>query len=121
MVYNVYVGRRGRQREARVQKRARAPRDRMARVQVSDETWAAYRAALGTTPVSVALGRLVEREVAARRRRAASDADGVRHAVEDARVVVDELSALITRLELQSNRPASIPGASSGTSDVPFD
>jgi hypothetical protein len=40
----------------------------MARVQVSDEVWAAYRAQLGTTPVSVGLGRLVEREVARRRR-----------------------------------------------------
>jgi hypothetical protein len=93
----------------------------MARVQVSDDTWVAYRAALGTTPVSVALGRLVEREVAARRRRVASDADGVRHAVDDARAVVDELSALIARLERRGNGPASTSGASSATSDVLFD
>jgi hypothetical protein len=33
----------------------------MARVQVNDKTWA-YRGALGSIPVSVALGRLVERE-----------------------------------------------------------
>lgn len=74
----------------------------MARVQIRDETWSAFRAGLGSTPVSVALGRLVEREVAACQRRAASDAGGVRQAVDDARIVVDELSALITRLELQS-------------------
>jgi hypothetical protein len=46
IVYDVYVGRRGRQREQRAQERARAPRDRMARVQVNDDTWAAYRAGL---------------------------------------------------------------------------
>jgi hypothetical protein len=71
----------------------------MARVQVSDETWAAYRASLGTIPVSRALGRLIEREVAAHRRRTALDADGVRDAVRDARFVARELERLITRLE----------------------
>jgi len=71
----------------------------MARVYVSDDTWTAYRAALGSTPVSVALGRLVEREVAAHRRRTALDADGVREAVQGARLVADELAALIERLE----------------------
>jgi hypothetical protein len=92
----------------------------MARVQVSDETWSAFRAALGTTPVSVELGRLVEREVASRRRRTASDAGGVRQAVDDARIVVDELSALVARLErTQVAGPASV--AASATSDVMFD
>lgn len=71
----------------------------MSRVHVSDDTWTAYRAALGATPVSVALGKLVEREVAAHRRRSALDADGVRDAVQDARLVADELAALIARLE----------------------
>jgi hypothetical protein len=71
----------------------------MARVQVNDDTWAAYRAGLGTTPVSVALGRLVEREVANHRRRAALDADGVREAVREARSVAGELENLIWRLE----------------------
>jgi hypothetical protein len=99
IVYNVYVGRRGRQREQRAQERARAPRDRMARVQVSDEIWTAYRASLGTTPVSVGLGRLVEREVASHHRRTAPDADDVREAVKEARGVVDELVALIARLD----------------------
>jgi hypothetical protein len=76
----------------------------MARVQVSDETWSAFRAGLGSTPASLALGRLVEREVASWRRRAAADAGGVHRAVADARQVVDELSAMIRRLELAQSR-----------------
>ncbi len=71
----------------------------MARVQIDDDTWSLFRASLGSTPVSVALGKLVEREVAAHRRRTAIDADGVREAVESARDVADELAALIVRLE----------------------
>jgi hypothetical protein len=80
----------------------------MARVQVSDEVWSAFRASLGATPVNVALGELVRREVGRRERRTASDEQGVRRAVEDARAVADELRALIARLD----RPASTTGAS---------
>jgi len=71
----------------------------MARVQVGDETWSVFRASLGATPVSVALGKLVERDVARHNRRTAVDADAVRDAVQDARVVADELATLIARLE----------------------
>jgi hypothetical protein len=71
----------------------------MARVQVSDEVWAAYRAGLGATPVSVALGELVRREVGRSARRSASDLEGVRIALEDARQLADELGSLIARLE----------------------
>ena len=72
----------------------------MARVEVSDETWSAFRASLGATPASVALGRLVEREVAALRRRVAPDAEALRGAVAtEARAVVSELQQLISRLE----------------------
>jgi hypothetical protein len=71
----------------------------MARVQVSDETWAAYRSTLGATPVSVALGKLVDREVLRHHRRTAVDAAGAKDAVEDARAVARELTALISRLE----------------------
>ncbi len=71
----------------------------MARVQITDETWAAFRAQLGTTPVSVALGRLVDREVGRTARRSASDVEHVRVALEDAREVASELASLITRLE----------------------
>jgi hypothetical protein len=79
----------------------------MARVQASDETWAAFRAQLGVTPVSVALGRLVEREVARTARSSASDAEGVRVALEDAREVAGELAALIARLEPLAGAPVS--------------
>ena len=71
----------------------------MARVQVSDEVWATYRASLGATPVSVALGKLVRREVGRAARRSASDADGASLALEDARQLSDELASLIARLE----------------------
>jgi hypothetical protein len=81
----------------------------MTRVQVSDETWAAYRVALGATPVSVALGQLVEREVASHHRRTALDAEGVRDAVRDARAVAGELERLIARLEQAvAHRPATL-------------
>jgi hypothetical protein len=77
----------------------------MARVHVSDETWAAFRAQLGVTPVSVALGRLVERSVAQESRRSSSDPQGVRVAIDDARTVAKELESLIVRLE-RSQRAA---------------
>lgn len=91
----------------------------MARVQVSDETWSAFRAGLGATPVSVELGHLVQREVASRRRRNASNAGDLHRAVDDARLVIEELSALIKRLErTQAIRP--VPAARSADSDVLF-
>src|SRR5438046_7212563 len=71
----------------------------MARVQVSDEAWASFRAGLGATPVNVALGELVEREVGRQRRRSAGDVEGARLALEDARSVAEELAALVARLE----------------------
>jgi len=79
----------------------------MARVQASDEVWAAFRAQLGVTPVSVALGRLVEREVGRSARRSATDVDGVQLALDDAREVADELATLIARLEKLDARPVS--------------
>ncbi len=88
-------------RAERADAEARARRDRMARVQVSDEIWSAFRANLGATPVSVALGELVRREVGRRERRSASDQRGVRLAVEDARAVASELEEMIARLERQ--------------------
>jgi hypothetical protein len=71
----------------------------MARVQVTDEVWAAFRSGLGPTPVNVALGELVTREVARKARRSTTDAGGVRIALADAREVSDELTSLIARLE----------------------
>lgn len=77
----------------------------MARVHVSDETWSAFRASLGATPASVALGRLVEREVARQRRRTEPDAAAVRDAIGEAREVVAELQTLIARLEMSAPKP----------------
>src|SRR2546428_10326226 len=91
-------------------------RDRMARVQVSDEIWSAYRASLGTTPVSVALGQLVKREVGRSARRSASDSDGVRVALQDARELADELASLVARLE----RAAEASGASASRGGAAF-
>ena len=99
-------------RAERADAEARARRDRMARVQVSDEVWSAFRANLGATPVSVALGELVRREVGRSERRTASDEQGVRLAVEDARAVADELQEMIARLERQaSSTRRSVPSA----------
>jgi hypothetical protein len=95
----VYVSKQRRLRAQRAAKEAADQRDRMARVQVSDEVWAAFRVGLGTTPVNVALGELVRREVARNARRSADDAAGIRIALADAREVADELTSLITRLE----------------------
>ena len=75
------------------------PRSRMARVQVDDVTWSTFRASIGATPASVALGKLVEREVAASRRRSAPDDAAVAAAVDEARGVAAELRDLIDRLD----------------------
>jgi len=101
------MGKRARLRAERAGGEARAQRDRMARVQVSDEVWRAFRASLGVTPVSVALGELVRREVGRHERRTANDEQGVRLAVEDARAVAEELREMIVRLD----GPASAQGA----------
>ena len=93
------MGKAARLRAERAEVEARARRDRMARVQVSDEVWSAFRASLGATPVNVALGELVRREVGMRR--TASDEQGVRLAVDDARAVAEELQEMIVRLEHQ--------------------
>jgi hypothetical protein len=93
------VSKQQRLRTERAAKEAADQRDRMARVQVSDELWSAFRAGLGTTPVNVALGELVKREVGRKARRAANDAGGIRIALADAREVADELASLIARLE----------------------
>jgi hypothetical protein len=91
----------------------------MARVQVSDETWAAFRAQLGATPVSEALGRLVQREVGRAQRQSASDSAGVRLALEDARAVAAELASLISRLEGASDVLAPVPDGEPEDEDDP--
>ncbi|HTX46734.1 MAG TPA: hypothetical protein VMD48_10660 [Solirubrobacteraceae bacterium] len=69
--------------------------------------------------MSVALGRLVQREVASRRRHNASDAGDLHRATDDARLVVEELSALITRLE-RANGARAAPAPPPVSSDVLF-
>ena len=71
----------------------------MARVQVRDEVWTAFRLGLGPKPVSVGLGELVEREVGRQRRRSAGDAETARLALDDARSLTDDLNKLTARLE----------------------
>jgi hypothetical protein len=95
----VYMSKQRRLRAEKATKEATDRRDRIARVQVSDEVWAAFRAGLGTTPVNAALGELVRREVGRKARRSATDADGIRIALADAHEVADELTSLIARLE----------------------
>ncbi len=103
----VYISKQARLQAERADAEASAQRDRMARVQVSDEVWSAFRASLGATPVNVALGELVRREVGRRERRTASDEQGVRLAVADARAVAEELEEMIARLERQVSSAVS--------------
>jgi hypothetical protein len=95
----VYVSKQQRLRAQPAAKEAAERRDRIARVQASDEVWATFRAGLRTTPVNVALGELVRREVGRKARRSANDPDGIRLALADAREVANELASLIARLE----------------------
>ena len=67
------MGKQARLRAERAEREAIAQRDRMARVHVSDDVWSAFRASLGATPVSIALGELVRREVGRHARRTAGD------------------------------------------------
>ncbi len=80
----------------------------MARVQISDEVWTSFRAHLGATPINVALGELVEREVGRQRRRSASTGEEIALALEDAHTVASELQGLIARFEqmARGDRPA---------------
>lgn len=71
----------------------------MARVQIDDETWTAFRAGLGSRPVSVVLGELVQREVGRQRRRAADDGEIAHLAIEDARSLIGELQQTVDHLE----------------------
>jgi hypothetical protein len=95
----VYMSKQRRLRAERAAKEAAGQRDRMARVQVNDEVWTAFRAGLGMTPVNVALGELVRREVGRKARRSANDAGAIEVALADAREVAEELTSLIARLE----------------------
>lgn len=99
------MGRRSRQvkeqRETDAAKNTR--RDRMARVQVDDATWAEFRALVGYRPVSQVLGDLVTREVeryrSKRLRGGQLDDREVVEALERAREQQADLMAIMERLE----------------------
>ena len=99
------MGRRSRQRkqDAAIPPAARARRDRMARVAVSEDVWADFRAAAGHRSVSVVLGELVEREVERYRSRRLRDGqlDGreLVEALERARSQQADLAVIVERLE----------------------
>ena len=82
---------------------ASAKRDRMARVQVDDATWADFRALAGYRPVSEVLGELVTREVeryrSRRLREGELDDREVVEALERAREQQQDLQAIVERLE----------------------
>jgi predicted DNA-binding protein (UPF0278 family) len=99
------MGRRSRQikeqREASAA--ATAKRDRMARVQVDDATWADFRALAGYRPVSEVLGALVTREVeryrSRRLREGELDDREVVEALDRAKEQQADLIAIVERLE----------------------
>lgn len=90
-------------------------RDHMARVHVTDEVWAEFRAAAGHRPVNVVLGRLVEREVARERSRRLKESElddrELLHALERARELHADLQAIVTRIESRVGLPARPPQA----------
>ena len=75
----------------------------MARVQVSDETWADFRTAAGNRPISVVLGDLVGREVDRYRSKRIRDGslgpDELVDALDDARRQQADLAVIVDRLE----------------------
>src|SRR5918997_952004 len=78
-------------------------RDRMARVQVDDATWADFRALAGYRPVSEVLGELVTREVeryrSRRLREGELDDRELVEALDRAREQQADLMAIVERLE----------------------
>jgi hypothetical protein len=105
------MGRRGRQRARSVRAGDSAEssaRDHMARVRVSDDVWADFRAAAGELPLSYVLAKLVEGEVRRyRRQRVASGGVTDREllaALAQARELHAELAAVVARLERRLDR-----------------
>jgi DNA polymerase III epsilon subunit-like protein len=83
----------------------------MARVRVTDEIWAEFRAAVGWMPINLYLGELVSREVERERSRslrAGKLADReVIDALERARELHEQLSAIVEWLEHRLDRTSS--------------
>jgi hypothetical protein len=87
----------------------------MARVHVTDEVWAEFRAAAGRSPLNLVLGRLVEREVARTRSRRLKDGEmddrELLDALGRAQQLHGDIEAIVARLEttlgLSTRRPES--------------
>ncbi|MCW2997035.1 MAG: hypothetical protein JWN65_584 [Solirubrobacterales bacterium] len=99
------MGRRSRRRAATPNPNTSTPaaRDHQARVKVTDDVWRDFRTAAGERSVAVLLGELVDQEVTRHRidRAAAgqvTDAELVA-ALEDARLLRDEIAAIADHLE----------------------
>jgi hypothetical protein len=75
----------------------------MARVRVSDDVWADFRAAAGNRPISEVLGELVSREVDRQRskrlRQGQLEPSELVEALEDARRQRGDLELIVERLE----------------------
>lgn len=80
----------------------------MARVHVSDEVWADFRAAAGPNPLNLLLGELVRREVgrydSRRLREGSLDDTELLDALERARQLHADLTGLVARLEHRLER-----------------
>lgn len=107
------MGRRARQR-ARDDATRGLPsdvRDHMARIAVSDEVWADFRAAAGQRPISSVLAEMVEREVHRHRQRrvrdGAADDHEVLAALAEARELRDDLAEIVARLDRRLDRRAT--------------
>jgi len=104
----------------RARQRARAggdepARDHMARVRVSDDVWADFRAAAGSRSMAAVLAELVEGEVRRYRRErlTAGHADDreLLAALAQARELRADLEAIVGRLERRLDRPPpALPG-----------
>lgn len=102
------MGKRGRERIRQASEAAVAPRDRMARVHVSDEVWAEFRAGLRGGSVSEGLGRMVENTVKRGRRQTAGSPEEAQLAIKDARAMIQDLERVVARLEGKQTSASSI-------------
>lgn len=86
--------------------------DRMARVAVADDVWADFRALAEPDTISVALGRLVAREVDRHhahrlKTQAQFDDQQLTDALDRARELHDQLTQIVDRLERRLDRQAA--------------
>lgn len=83
-------------------------RDHMARVHVSDQVWAEFRASADRRPISLVLGDLVQREVDRHRsqqlRQGSLDDVELVEALERARELREDLDATVARIEWRLDR-----------------